>query len=207
MKNVIFDLFTGHVKGYDREPLAAEDIIEIPYPIKLSKTVEEKTGNMIQKVNNQEESLYKDEVVINEITGEESYTEVTTPIKVTAYETATNTYKIVVGEEMVEQINEFSEPVLVPVPIYDEITNTSEVPVEWIELEPIMVEEIIFRTYTLEQNPFLFTKDEVIEAVNKSIVDNTNLPPTEVEVLQECSSLLSDNFAQFMDYYFTVNPE
>jgi len=185
MKNVVHDLFTDYIRGIDRDPLPAEGSIDLPYPISLTKTVEEKTGNVVQKVNDQGEPLYKDNMTIDELTGEETFDEVTTPIKVTTYETVTNTYRVVVGETPEEQINEAGEPVTVMVPVYEEIHPESQVPIEWIDLEPVTVEEVVSRTYTLEQNPFVFTKDEVIEAKNKSIEDNANLPPTEVELLRE----------------------
>jgi|GEM_PF-5514637 len=116
MRNIVYDLFTGMVKDYDRDPLPAEKSIVIPYPILLLKAIQESTGSMIQKVNEQGELLYKKNIVADEF-GVETYTETTE------------------GEDH----------------------------------EPIMVEEIVSRTYTLEQNPYIFTADEVSDAIANTI--------------------------------------
>lgn len=190
MKNIVYDLFTGYIKGIDREPLVAEFSIDLPFPINLFKVVEEKTGNMVQKVNDDGELLFKDDVMVDEITGEESWVEVTNSCKVTGYETVTNTYRVVVGEEVGEEVDEFGEIVEVVLPIYQEITTTGEIPIEWEDLEPVMFDEVVNKTYSLEQNPFLFTKDEVLLAKEQSIIDAQNAPPTEVEILQEDNASL-----------------
>lgn len=174
MQTILFDRSSNKITGIGREKLPYEYSVHVPFDIQLSKTVQESTGQLIQKVNSENQPLYKDEIVIDEITGEESYIEVTTSQKVTAFEIVKNVYKIAVSEEMVEQVNEFGETVLVPVPVYEEIVTNSENPISWDDLEQIMIPEIINKTVTLENNMFEFDYEEVLEA-KKQAINNNNL--------------------------------
>jgi len=174
LQTILFDRSSNKITGIGREKLPYEYSVHVPFDIQLSKTVQESTGQLIQKVNSENQPLYKDEIVIDEITGEESYIEVTTSQKVTAFEIVKNVYKIAVSEEMVEQVNEFGETVLVPVPVYEEIVTNSENPISWDDLEQIMIPEIINKTVTLENNMFEFDYEEVLEA-KKQAINNNNL--------------------------------
>lgn len=177
MNNVVYDLFTGQVRGIDRDPLPAERSIEIPYPIQLTKTLEEKTGNMVQKVNDQGQPLYKTNVTTDEL-GQETYTETTEAQTVTKYETQTFTYKVSTDQTTTETVMDSEgNPTRIEVPVYTTITPTSEVPVEWTDNEPIMIEEVIRKTYTLERNPSMFTKEEIEETIANTIPTKT---PSEV---------------------------
>ena len=173
MNNITFNRSTNIVTGLNRPSLPYEYQVNLPFSITLSKSIQVPTNQLIQKTNSENLPLYKDEVTIDEITGEESYIETTNSQKVTKYESVTNTYKIVIGEEMVEQTNEFGEIVLVPVPIYDEIVTTSEIPIAWDELEPIMIPEVITKTVTFPDQYMEFDYEEVLEAKKLSINNNS----------------------------------
>jgi len=188
MKNVVYDRLTGQVKGYDREPMAFELSIEVPYQINLQKTVEEKTGRMVQKVNEQGELLY--------LNGEVETTEARTA---TAYESQTNTYRVSTDQTTTE-LQDVVQPdgtikkEEIEVPVYDIIITTSEVPIEWEDHEPIMVEEAVGRAYTLEQNCFIFTADEITEAIASTVPVKTVVEVTveRVDSVEDAVMFLMD---------------
>jgi len=198
MKNVVYDRVTEQIKGYDRDPLPFELSLEIPYPVNLQKTVTELTGNMVQKVNGQGELLYKKDIVNNEF-ARESYTETTEARTVTVYASQVNTYRVSTDQTTTElqdviQPDGTAKKEEVEVPIYDTITPTSEVPIEWEDHEAIMIEETVERTYTLEQNCFIFTADEITEAIT-----NTIPVKPEVQVTAERVSATEDAIMILMD--------
>jgi len=174
MNNVVFNRETLQVQNINTIPLPFQFQVLTSFPITLSKSIQFETNQLIQKTTPENLPLYKDEITIDEITGEESYIETTAPQKVTAYEPVTNVYKIVIGEEMVEQINELGETILVPVPIYNEIVTISENPIAWDKLEPIMIDEVVSRTITFPDQYMNFDYYEVLEAKKQSI-NNNNL--------------------------------
>lgn len=191
MKNVVVDRITKLVKGYDREPQPFELSIEIPYPIQLSKTIEEKTGVLIQKTDADGDSLYKTNVAIDEL-GVETYDETVVQRLPTKFETQSFPYKIGTDRFTTElqdvlQPDGSTKQEEVQVPVYDEIVNTVEVPIEWLDNEPIMVEEVVSKTYTLEENCSIFTADEVTEVVARTVI-----PKTEVEINTERITSLED---------------
>jgi hypothetical protein len=173
MKNVVYDLFTGMVSGYDRDPFPAEKSIDIPYPIKLSKTIEEKTGNMVQKVNDEGQLLYDESIFDEQEDG--WYTEETTePRKVVIWESQTHTYRVSTDRTTTEtRMDEFNNPYEFEMAVYEDLIATSEVPIEWEDNEPIMVEEVISKTYAFKQNCCIFTSDEVVEAIVNTIPTKT----------------------------------
>lgn len=192
MKNVVYDRVSRVIRDYDREPLPFELEIKIPYQINLQKTIEEHTGNMVQKVNEQGELLYR--------SGEVETTEFRV---ITEFELETHNYRVCTDETITETIiDENENPSEVEVPVYNTITSISQVPVSWGYNDPIMIEEVVSRTYTLEQNCSIFTADEVIEAI-------TNTTPTKGELETLKIQLADQNQTQsdFMDYVFTSFPE
>ncbi|HBV85752.1 MAG TPA: hypothetical protein DEF42_03635 [Desulfosporosinus sp.] len=204
--NAVYDLFTNQIKGVNRDPFPAEGNIDLPYPIKLSKTVEERTGNMVQKVNEEGLPLYSkgvwdeelgqepliDPIESQEITDWDGviYLETTESREVTEWEEITHTYRVVVGETLEESTDEEGNPILVSVHIYEEIHPVATYPKEWINYDPVMVPETLLRTYTFQENPYIFTREEVEQAKEQSIIDAQNAPPTEIEELQNDVSML-----------------
>jgi len=174
MDSAIFNRGSDLIVGTNREPNFYEDKVLLPYTITLSKTISETTSNQIQKTDLEGNPLFKDNIVIDEITGEESYDEVTTSQKITAYETVINNYRIATDQFTQELQNVLQEDgsyqeELVNIPVYETITTNSEVPVSYEQLEPIMIPEIISKTYTFLSNPYIFTADEIVEAKKTSI--------------------------------------
>lgn len=180
MKTIVYDRVSKMVKDCDRPPMPFELSMDIPYPFVLTKTVEEPTGNMIQKVNTDGEPLYKIQTGLTEMGGE-IYEETAEARTITAWETRLHTYRIATDEMVIAQgVDEMGEPIDIEVPVYEPMTATVEVPVEWTDHDPIMIPEVISKTYTFEQNCYLFTTDEVAEAIA-----NTVPVPTEIELLKE----------------------
>lgn len=179
MRNVVYDIVTGQIKGYDREPLPFELSIDIPYPISLQKTVKEPTGNMVQKVNEAGQLLYWMDVITpigygGYVEEDINTVETTDALTVTTWETRPVTYKTSTDQTTTEfqaVIQPDGTTVMedVEVPVYDIITTSLEVPIAWNDHEPIIAEEVIVRTYTLEQNCYIFTADEVLNAIANTV--------------------------------------
>lgn len=193
MNNVVYDLFTGQVRGVDRDPLPAERSIEIPYPIQLTKTVEEQTGVWVQKVNEQGEPIYKKDVTTDEL-GQETYTETTESREETEWEEITHTYNIQTGETEEDSTDEEGNPIKITAPVYEEIHPVERRPVAWIDYDPVRIPEVLLRTYTLEQNPLLFTKEEV-----ETAIANTTPVKSPSEVRDERLDLVEGAVNVFMD--------
>ena len=64
MKTILFDRISNKITGIDREQLNFEYSVLLPYPINLKKTISELTNEKIQKVNENDEYLYKDNIQI-----------------------------------------------------------------------------------------------------------------------------------------------
>lgn len=179
MRNVVYDRVTGQVKGYDRDPLPFELEIKIPYPISLQKTVKEPTGNTIQKVDETGQLLYWMDVITpieygGYVEGDINTVETTDALTVTTWETRPTTYKASTNQTTTEPqavIQPDGTTVMqeVEVPVYDTITTSVEAPIAWENHEPIMVEEVVDHTYTFEKNCFIFTADEVLNAIANTV--------------------------------------
>jgi hypothetical protein len=176
LQKVIFNKSNDFCVGIDREVLPFEYFVQLPYPISCSKTIQEKTSNQIQATNNQNQPLYKTNIKTNPITGEETYDSTTYDKTVLTYQTVTNTYKVA------DPIKTTSETITNPdgttstiqVPVMNTITTTSQIPDQTIENPPIMIPEIINKTYQFEENPYIFSYDEILTA-KKSAINNNSL--------------------------------
>ena len=174
MNNIVFDRQSRLIRGIDRETLPFERSIQLPFPITLSKQISIPTNQLIQKTNSEGLPLYKENISINPETNEESYTETLSPQTPTEFETQINTYKIIIGETTEEQINEFGETILISIPIYETITNTSQIPISFQENPPILIPEIIIRTVSIENEYMEFSAEEVTLA-KQNAINNANL--------------------------------
>jgi len=184
MYNIVFNRLTRQVCGYDRQPMPFELELLIPYPISLSKTVEEITGMVIQKVNENGELLY--------LNGEVETTEARVA---TEFETVINTYRIATDEVTLETVvDELGVTTEVEVPIYEEISTSVEMPISFDEHEPIMIDEVVSKTYTFDQNPYIFVVDEVIEAIAATVPVKT-----EFELAVDRVSATEDAIMTLMD--------
>lgn len=177
MNNIVFDRLSLKCIGINRDPLPFEFQVNLPYGIQTSKNVQELTGGQIQKVNQSNNPLFKTNIQTttdefnNEITTWEETTSPQTPI---SFQTVTNTYRVATEEFTTETIiNEFGEEEIIQVPIYETITTTSEIPLETIELEPVLVEEFVNKTYTLENGYMEFDYYEILEAKKQAINNNS----------------------------------
>lgn len=206
MNNIVYDRVTKQIKGYDRDPLPFESEIKIPYPIQLSKTIQESTGNLIQKVNDEGLPLYKKEIVINAF-GEVTYTETVDAKTVIEFGTKPNIYRIATNQTTTEmrdvlQLDGTFVSEEVEVPVYDTIAPISEIPIVWEDHEPIIIEETVNRAYTLEQNCYIFSVDEVVEAIA-----NATPPITALDLLQSQLAAQNQTQSDFMDYIFISFPD
>jgi hypothetical protein len=211
LKEILFNKGTDFCVSFDRPKGAFEYSVLIPYPIQLSKTIQENTGNQIQKVNDQNELLFKTNIKTttdefgNEVITYDSTTENQTVI---SYEEVTNTYRIqtdtITHEETVTETiitgynevpvtwtdeegiehteiqqvpitEEVTKTILVEEPVYETMEVKSQIPNEVIPNEPIMVDEIITKTITLQDSPFDFSYEEILEAKKQSINNNNIL--------------------------------
>lgn len=150
MANVLFSRLDNTVTGLDR-PAAGpgEFTVQLPYEFHLTKPITHVYGEK-QKTNEYGELLYKDNVTLGE-DGEEHFDEVTVDRKPTAWEDVTNTYNVV-GEGGPQ-----------------ELTTTTQVPVAWEELQPVMVPNEITHYITFQETPALFSYDEIHAAKITSI--------------------------------------
>jgi len=179
MKTILFDRISNKVKGIDREKFPHEYSVLLPYPINLNKTISESTNEKIQKVNENDEYLYKDNIQIitdefgNEI---ETYDETIESEKVIEWDEQTVTYRIASDEyttELQGLIQEDGSIIQeeVKIPVYQEITNVVNVPKIIVKLEPVMIDQMVGKNYTLENGYMEF---DVLEAKKQSI-NNNNL--------------------------------
>ena len=105
MKTILFDRISNKITGIDREQLNFEYSVLLPYPINLNKTISEPTNQLIQKVNENDQYLYKDNIqtITNEFGNEiESYDETIESEKVIEWDERTVTYKIASDEYITE---------------------------------------------------------------------------------------------------------
>ena len=185
MENIVFNRETLKCCGFDRSPLQYEFEVKTPYPINLNKTISETTNEKIQKVNENDEYLYKDNIqtITDEFGNEiETYDETIESEKVIEWDKQTVTYRIASDEyitELQDVIQEDGSIVQeeVQIIVYQEITNVVNVPKTIVKLEPVMIDGIVGRIYTLENGYMNFDYHEVLEAKKQSINNNslTNL--------------------------------
>lgn len=174
MQNIVFDRHNLKCKGLDRFPLPYEFSIYLPYPILSSKKISEQTSNQVQKTNLEGNLLYKDNIQVNEF-GLETFHEVIYSEKVIKTEIVVNQYKIVTENFILETItNELGEEQEIQIPIYTTIETTSEIPIEYEQLQPIMINEVISKTYIFPDNYLIFDYNSIIEA-KKQAINNNNL--------------------------------
>jgi len=175
MQNVVFDRISRQITRINTEEiLPFQREIKLPFLITLLKQISIPTNQLIQKTNSENIPLYKENIIINPETNEESYTETTTPQTPIEFETQINTYKIIIGETTEETINEFGETIIISIPIYQEITNTSQIPISFQENPPILIPEIITRTVSIENEYMEFNAEEVTDA-KQNAINNANL--------------------------------
>jgi len=174
MKTILFDRISNKITGIDREKLNFEYSVLIPYPITLSKSIQCPTNQQIQKLDQDSNPLFKDNIQIDSETGTETFDEVTNPTKVISTQTVTNEYRIATDQYTTETtINEFGEEEEIQIPIYTTISTSSEIPLETVELEPVLVGEFVNKTYTLENGYMNFDYYEVLEAKKQAINNNS----------------------------------
>jgi len=182
MENIVFNRETLKCCGFDRSPLQYEFEVKTPYPINLKKTISELTNEKIQKVNENDEYLYKDniQIAIDEFGNEiETYDETIESEKVIEWDEQTVTYRIASDEyitELQDVIQEDGSIIQeeIQIPIYQEITNAVQVPKIIEKLEPVMIDQMVGKNYTLENGYMNFDYFEVLEAKKLSI-NNNNL--------------------------------
>lgn len=198
MKNIIYDRVTHQVKGFDRDPLPFELSLVVPYPIDLRKTVEEPTGKTVQKTDADGNLLYKTNVTYDD-QGVESFDETSEVRTATKLSPQTNTYKV--GTDKTEMVlQDVTQPdgtiiqQEVEVPVYDEIQTIIQVPTEWTEHDPIMIPEVVTKSYTLEENCSLFTSEEVAEMITKTIPVKTTeeINTARISAVENATMMLMD---------------
>jgi len=185
MKTILFDRISNKITGIDREKLNFEYSVLLPFPINLNKTISEPTNEKIQKVNDNGEYLYKDNIqtITDEFGNEiETYDETIESEKVIEWDKQTVTYRIASDEYITElQFDNQEDGSIVQeevqIIVYQEITNVVNVPKTIVKLEPVMIDGIVGRIYTLENGYMNFDYHEVLEAKKQSINNNslTNL--------------------------------
>ena len=184
MKTILFDRISNKITGIDREKLNFEFEVNLPYPINLNKTISEPTNEKIQKVNDNGEYLYKDniQITIDEFGNEiESFDETIESEKVIEWDEQTVIYRIATDEYTTELQDVVQEDGLivqeVQIPVYQEITNVVNVPKTIVKLKPIMIDQMVGRNYNLENGYMSFDYFEILEAKKLAINNNslTNL--------------------------------
>lgn len=153
--NILVDKLTNEVKGINISPNPLTLNIEVQENFTLSKSITEVNPEkpLIKKVNENGEELYKDDVIDEFTFDEVHYPDGKKPIKFEDKE-ITNTWT---DEEGVEH----SE------------TVTVKVPIEWEQLEPVMIDNYHTITVTLEERPTAFTLEEVLNEKYSQIINDS----------------------------------
>ncbi|KGE17558.1 hypothetical protein [Paenibacillus wynnii] len=142
MDNVIFNRQDHTVAGLNRPAGPCEYSLALPFPITAVKTLTWTNGEK-QKADENGQLLYKSQPILDE-NNQETYNEVITARIPTAWEERTQEYSLV---------NEDGSRTL--------LTNTTQVPVEWEELQPAMVSNVEQYQVSFTEQPSLFTYDEL----------------------------------------------
>jgi hypothetical protein len=150
MNNVVFRRADHKVAGLNRPAFLAEYSVLLPYAIVLSKAVASVMGQK-QKTNEAGQLLYKYNVVVDEF-GQENFDEVTESQKAVAWEEVVNKY--VIDGEVVE----------VP----------GQVATEYVDLEPVLIDDVVYNSVSFQDNPSIFEYEEVLEA-KKAALQKANL--------------------------------
>jgi hypothetical protein len=176
MDNVVFNRETKQITGVNREPFPFERGIDLPFPISLQKSTQEPTGKQIQKVNAEGQPLYK--INISYVPGNseeqtEVWEETAEARTATQFKDVVNTYQVATGETVPQTTtNELGEEVIIDVPVYAPLQTISQVPTEWKDNPPIMVDEMTTHTYSINDVFSQFNASEVVEAKVKGINSN-----------------------------------
>jgi len=181
MKTILLNRSSNKITGIDREKLNFEYSVLLPFSINLNKTISEPTNEKIQKVNENNQYLYKDNIQIttdefgNKV---EVFDETIESEKVIEWDEQTVTYRIASDEyitELQDVIQEDGSIVQeeVQIPVYQEITNVANVPKTIVKLEPVMIDQMVGKTYTLENGYMNFDYYEILEAKKQSINNNS----------------------------------
>lgn len=153
--HVSLDKLTNEVKGINLSPNPLTLNIEVKENFTLSKSITEVNPEkpIIQKVNENGEELYKDNVIDEFTFNEVHYPDGKKPIKFEDKE-VTNTWT---DEEGVEHSQ----------------TVTVQVPVEWEDLEPVMIDNYHTITVTLKERPSAFTLEEVLTEKYSELLESS----------------------------------
>lgn len=191
MDNVIFSRQDHTVTGLNRQAGPAEYSLALPFPITVTKTLERVNGEM-QKADENGLPLYKSTLILSE-DGQERYIEVTTARIPTAFEEMTRDYTLV---------NEDGSRTLV--------INTAQVPIEWEDLQPVMVPNVEQYLVSFADQPSLFTYDEIkaakLVSLKKAFPDRHLIFYDEDFNLEHFSEDLAEHAANMGDGVMALHP-
>lgn len=147
---------TDIIEGVDIKSTPFNMSINAPEKYNIFKVIQVENGN-IHKINQLGQLLFKDNIIVDEFSGEETFSEVTEKIKVLSYEDKVFKYNVM------DDGNQ------------KEILQTSSVPNEWIELEPIMIPNLVSKSISLLDFPEEFSAEEVLTEIYQKLLDETEL--------------------------------
>ena len=150
--NINIDRITGRVTPLQSPLTYTIDVVD---SFLLSKAVEVTEGTK-QKTNEQGQLLYKTDIIVVDEVGE-TWIETTESKKPTKFERYEKT--ITVTDE---EGNQNSQIV------------TVKIPVEFEDLDPVMIDNIILKVVNIKDNPEEFTAQEVLEAKYLDILNASN---------------------------------
>lgn len=154
MKNVLVDIETGNVVGFDRQPLPFEKAIKVADDFNPTIAKQKEEG-MKQKTDENGQPIFMDNIAIDD--GEiVSFDEVTYDKVVTKFEEKEVSYTIV---------NEKGDK--------EKVTNTVQEPVEYRHLDPVLVPNIINYQIQFADHYMETTEHEIVQEKVKHINDNS----------------------------------
>lgn len=158
------------VKGHNIVPSPFYIVIEVPDGFNLTKVVDVEDG-IKQKINELGELLFKDDILVDEETGIETFTEVIDQKKVISFEEKEFEYKSPIYENVEDSEGEIQS-------VLKEIvkwTQKADVPTGYIELDPVMIPAFKKKMISILSDPNYFTADEVLENLYQDLLDETEL--------------------------------
>lgn len=154
---ILIDKATQRVTGHNESVTPFCIGIDVVDTFNISKVIQVQAG-FKHKVNDHEQLLYKDNIIIDELSGDESYDEVFTKEKVITFNEVPRLYKSVDEEGNETDIN-----------------TVEKVPVEVEQLDPVMIPNMINKVVTLVGNPTEFTAEEILIEIYQGILDETEM--------------------------------
>jgi hypothetical protein len=154
---ILINRQTDKVVGVNIPPTPFTIALEIPDDLQVTKVVEYQDGTKHKK-NDQDQPLYKDNVVVDPETQEETYDEVTEKSKAVEWEDKDIVEKHVGDDGTITEVD-----------------RVIQVPTKFEELDPVIVPNMLHKSVRLKEEPTEFTLDEILNAKYLEVLNQTEM--------------------------------